>query len=285
MPSYEDFVTKADSFRAKLLRDRAYKRLDIAKQVYDGVRTKFKYIIEQIQNLVSYVSCYNIHRYGIEAYLASRANEIGEKAVKVNYNDSTETVDSYEIPSYARFSYDEADYENKLKQLTPELAKQYFKFAIPIDESPPTGDVEDVKYAYFFPDTVDHEAYHSQAIPALDMPVALDYGLFGVNIKAYKLYFVEGEAVMPERTIDGADVYALIMLNPMAEIEDPDTGSRYKQALKFFVYLANYTSYTVILTIYGHKLSAGSGKGVFYVLTQDLRIFPAPYKIYEGSVA
>ena len=114
MPSYDDFVDKANSFRAKLLKDRAYKRLDIAKQVWDNVRSTISYILNQLQSLISYEARYNVHRYSVEAYLTSKANQIGERAVKVSYNDSTETIDSYKVPSFARFSYDEADYKNKL---------------------------------------------------------------------------------------------------------------------------------------------------------------------------
>ena len=285
MPSYDDFVDKANSFRAKLLKDRAYKRLDIAKQVWDNVRSTISYILNQLQSLISYEARYNVHRYSIEAYLTSKANQIGERAVKVSYNDSTETIDSYEVPSFARFSYDEADYKNKLKQLTPEIAKQYFKFAIPVSESPPTGDVEDVAYAYYFPDTVEHHPYYLLTLTGMTVPKMIDYGLFGVDIKEYELGLPEGEMVYVKRTIDGADVEACIVLNATAEITDPDTNETYKQAFKFFVLIQNDTSYTVILTLYGHKLMAGGGYGVAYVAYQDVRVFPNPIKVFEGSVA
>jgi len=285
MPSYDDFITKADSFRAKLLRDRAYKRLDIAKQTWDNVRSTVSYILNQLQSLISYEARYNVHRYSVEAYLTSKANQIGERAVKVSYNDSTETVDSYEVPSYARFSYDEADYQNKLKQLTPEIAKQYFKFAIPVSESPPTGDVEDVAYAYYFPDTVEHHPYYQLSLVGMTLPKMIDYGIFGLEIKQYGLGLPEGEMVYIKRTIDGADVEAWIVLNATAEITDPDTNETYKQAFKFFVYIQNYTSYTVILTLYGHKLKADSNKAFGYVMYQDVRIFPNPIKVWKGELA
>ncbi len=276
MPTYDDFIAEANNFRAKLLRDRAYKRLDIAKQTWDNVRATISYILNQLQSLIGYEARYNVHRYSVEAYLTSKANQIGEKAVKASYADSTEIVDSYEIPTYARFSYDEALDQEKRKEFTVELMKQHILFAIDLTHSPPTGDVEDTKFAYYFAEDVVHESYSSESGISGELPAIWDIGVFGVNIKSYTVDSLEGEMVMVDRTIDGQLVEGIIFFNPLAVLIDPDTNTIYKQNLKYYVRILNYSSYPINLCVFGHKFYCDAGYGYRYVLVQEVKIFPNP---------
>jgi len=274
MPTYDDFVSKANSFRAKLLKDRTFKRLDIAKQTWDSVRLTIKYILTNIQSLIGYDKRYNVHRYNIEAYLTSKANEIGEKAVKVSYNDSTETANGYDVPTYARFSFDEGLNETKRKEFTVELMKQHILFAIDLAHSPPTGDVEDVKFAYYFAEDIVHQSHQSETDIGGILPEFWDIGAFGVSIKQYTVDGVEGEMVMVDRTIGGQLVEGIVFFNPIATLIDPDTNEIYKQNLKYYIHIINYSSYPINLCIFGHKVYCDAGYRYKYVLPQEVKIFP-----------
>ncbi|MBW2632432.1 MAG: hypothetical protein JRC90_11895 [Deltaproteobacteria bacterium] len=284
MPTYDDFIAEANSFRAKLLRDRAYKRLDIAKQTWDNVRATISYILNQLQSLIGYEARYNVHRYSIETYLASKANQIGEKAVKASYADSTEIVDSYEVPSYARFSYDETLDQEKRKEFTVEFMKQHMLFAIDLTYSPPTGDVEDTKFAYYFAEDVVHEPYTSETNIFGELPRIWDVGAFGVEIKKYTVYGVEGEMVMIDRTIDGQLVEGIIFFNPIAVVQDPDTNEQYKQNLKYYIHILNYSSYPINLCVFGHKFYCDAGYRYRYVVMQEVKVYPNPAVIKIESL-
>ena len=274
MPTYDDFVSKANSFRAKLLKDRTFKRIDIAKQTWDNVRSTIIYILTNIQSLIGYDKRYNVHRYNIEAYLTSKANEIGEKAVKVSYNDSTETANGYDVPTYARFSFDEGLDETKRKEFTVELMKQHILFAIDLSHSPPTGDVEDTKFAYYFAEDIVHQSYQTETGIDGTLPDFWDIGAFGVSIKQYTVDGVEGEMVMVDRTIDDQLVEGIVFFNPIATLIDPDTNDIYKQNLKYYIHIINYSSYPVNLCIFGHKIYCDAGYRYKYVLLQEVKIFP-----------
>jgi len=285
MATYEDFKNLADEFRKQLLQNRLYKRLDIAKDVYTKIKTTLFDIIDGISSEIKFNSRYNVHRYNLEAYLSYLANQLGEKKVSVSYNDDTDVVDSKEIPILTQFSYDEADYQNKLKSFTPELAKQFFKFAIPISESPPEGDVEDTVYAYYFPDNVAHESAYTETNIFGTLPASIEYGLFMMEKKQYELESLEGEMVMIGKTVSGALIEAIIFFNPKGIIKDTDTGELMTQFFKLYVHMINYSSYNVHLTLYGHKFKCGYNKEVYYVLHQDLRVFPAPIKVKEQELS
>jgi len=285
MATYEEFKNLSSEFRKELLQNRLYKRLDIAKDVYTKIKTTLFDIIDSISNEIKFSSRYNVHRYNLEAYISYLANQVGEKKVSVSYSDDTDVVDSKEIPVLTQFSYDEADYKDKLKSFTPELAKQFFKFAIPLSESPPEGDIEDVVYAYYFPDNVAHESAYTETNIFGILPASIEYGLFMMEKKQYELESIEGEMVMIDRTIDGALIEAIIFFNPKGIIKDTDTEELMTQFFKLYVHIINYSSYHVLLTLYGHKFKCWYNRETFYVLHQDLRVFPAPIKVKEQELS
>jgi len=285
MVTYDDFKTLADEFRKELLQNRLYKRLDIAKDVYTKIKTAIFDIINGIVNEIKYESRYNVHRYNIESYISYLANQIGEKTVSVSYNDDTDVIDTKEIPVLTQFSYDEADYKEKLKQLTPELAKQFFKFAVPLTQSPPEGDIEDALYAYYFPENAEHEPFYTSGGIYGTLPASIEYGLFAMEKKQYQLIAVEGEEVMIDKTLSGYLVEAIIFFNPKGVIKDLDTEEVMTQYFKLYVHMLNFTDFDVILTLYGHKFKCKANYETHYVLHQDVRVFPAPIKVKEETVS
>jgi len=285
MALYDDVKTKAVNLRKKILSDIAMKRIDIAKSVYDNVRSKLQYMLTEIQNNVSYATPFNVYRYSVESYITSKANELGTKSVSVQYNDSTETVNSYDIPTYDRFSYDESDYLNKLKNLGTEFAKDVVKLAISNELSPPQGDIEDVNFTYYIADNV---SVYSDMLIANDigkLPEYAEFGIYGLEIKEYDVKSIEGELKQFLFDIAGSTVQVWIVVNATVTLFDVNANKEFKVNAKMYLDVVNPSDYTVYVCVLDSKFIVGSNWHRAFLQFADVKLMPSPVIIKDESLS
>jgi len=285
MTTYDDVKTKAVNLRKKILSDIAMKRIDIAKSVYDNVRSKLQYMLTEIQNNVSYAIRYNVHRYSVESYITSKANELGTKSVSVQYNDSTETVNGYDIPTYDRFSYDESDYLNKLKNLSTEFAKDIVKLAIPNELSPPQGDIEDVLYTYYIADAVIPYGTFELTDEIGKLPEYAEYGLYGLDVKQYDIRAIIGELTIYIFNIDDRGVDVTIIPNATVVLFDVDSQKEFRLNAKLYINIYNATDYDVIACFLDSKFYAYANYSMAYLQFADIKLMPSPIIIKEETLS
>ncbi|MCD6132338.1 MAG: hypothetical protein J7J61_09585 [Candidatus Hydrothermae bacterium] len=284
MVTYDDVKTKAVNLRKKILSDLAMKRIDIAKSVYDNVKAKLQYILTEIQNNVSYASRFNVHRYSVESYITSLANELGSKAVSVQYNDSTETVNGYDIPTFDRFSYDETDYLNKLKNLGTELAKDVVKLAIPNSESPPQGDIEDAIFTYYIASDVNVYSDMIIADEIGKLPEYAEFGIYGLDIKRYDIKAITGELKQFLFDIAGITVQVWIVVNATVRLFDVDVQKEFRVNAKLYLDVVNPSSYDVYVCVLDSKFIVGSNWHRAYLQFADVKLMPSPVIIRDESL-
>ena len=284
MVTYDEVKQKAVNLRKKILSDIAMKRLDIAKSIYDSVRSKLQYMLTEIQNNVSYATPFNIHRYSVESYITSKANELGTKSVSVQYNDSTETVNGYDIPTYDRFSYDETDYLNKLKNLGTEFAKDVVKLAIPNSESPPAGDIEDVNFTYYIAKEVHIYSNIVFTNEVGRLPEYAEFGIYGLEIKHYDVKAITGEHTQLIFDIDGTNVSVWITPNATVTLFDVDNQKEFRVNAKLFLDVVNPSSYTVYVCVLDSKFIVGSNWHRAYLQFADVKLMPSPVIIKDETL-
>ena len=286
MVTYDDVKSKIETLRKRILADMTYKRAERAKSLFNTVQLTVKYILEQLAANVSAKADLNVDGYNVQLYLASAANAIGEKKVAVNYADETTEIDGRTVIPFDTFSYDPSQYATNVKSFADALSKQAVLFRIPLSETPPAGDFEDVDYSYYQPETFTQNAelvidLYSSFLEYGTIPYFAELDLYGLGWAQYDVRKITGSFDEFLRTIDGGVVAVYVGTGGIIEILDPDSGDTRNLAYKYVVYIHNPTSYTVEVLIGNKPHKAPAGKYSVYAYLTDIHLKATPYKIFE----
>ena len=284
MVTYDQVKTKCQTLRNQILSDLVMKRYEIAKNVHEKLRSTILSILTDVQNMISYSARFNVHRYNIESYITSRANEIGSKAVSVDYNDTTRTVNGYEVPKFDEFTFDQSNYKDKLKDLTPTLAKQVIKIAIPASEETVTPDCEDAFFKYFFATEVTIYPNFLVADDLGTLQTYAEFGVYGLTLKQYSVVKIEGELIQLLFDIGEATIQVWYIPTGSIELLDVDTNQSFRMNIGMYCDCHNPSDHQVYVCVYDSKLSVSPNHLVRYIQFADIKLMPTPVKIKDISL-
>lgn len=287
MVTYDEVKTKIENLYKQIISDLAYKRAFWFSDLAEKSETFIKEIVDTLTNSLKAVSNLNVDTYLSTIYSSYTPKAIGEKAVRPVYADDTITIDNREVIPYDMFEFDPTFYLDRMKALGDYLSKDLVLARIPISESPPKGDFEDVSYVYYIPESF--TAFAEFGINLYDstgqygeIPLFAEFDLYAV--KTIKVEEVRG-AFEYFRIPIGEDEVALdLATGGIIKAWDENLQNYRELAYKYVMVIWNFTSYPVDVMFGTKPHRVSSNSYAVYLYVTDVHLKATPLKILETSL-
>lgn len=284
MVTYAEVKNKLVTTRTKILKEMSVNRILRAKQIYDAVRDKIKYINDELLNAINVNALMTIDRHILELYTNQATNEVGEKKISFDYNDVTEYINGRELVPFSVFDYDTSLYENGVSNIANEMNKH--SVIVRTDAVGVGGDWEDAIYSYFKPSYF-YEGYEfSREFELLygDWPSfipSFEFLLYGMEADKYYVGKIEGIAwyfYFPN------DVTVIVSDSGVAYINSEKNSLTWKaSAYRMLVEINNQSSYDVDVIYKNQIFKCGAGKYTYYIHFIDTHLTQTPIKLFETT--
>jgi len=285
MVTYNDVKTKLQNTRQSILREMTIKRLTRSKSIYEQVRDKIKYIQDALVSNVGVGKRMTIDRHLLELYYLNQSNEIGEKKVSFNYNDTIETINGRDLIPFSVFDFDSSLYDNGVKNIALELNKQIVlarTSAVGVE-----GDWEDAVYAYFKATSITEGLEIERNFETLygdwaEFIPAMEFNLFGLESNAFYLGLIKGVGWYVEF---GTDLNVMLSDSGLGYINTTKDSSSWKAtAYRVMLAIMNSRSYDIEIVYKNQIFKCSAGKVVYYIHFMDAHLTQSPIKLFETTV-
>ncbi|RLF41153.1 MAG: hypothetical protein DRN12_03815 [Thermoplasmata archaeon] len=287
MATYEEVKGKIENAVMQILEDMAYKRIVFANKYTGAVEQFVKEIMAELNNALNIRKHENIDTYFAEIYSSASMQEIGAKAVKPEYDDELVSIGGRTVIPFDTFKFDPEQYELYSKMMGDRFSKYLVLFRIPLSESPPAGDFEDIDYAYYLPNIFYsniefvHDLYQELSEYGY-LPEFLEFVLF--QVLPTKVRFIKGAFDYFRRDIDTTYIACDVCTGGVVKGYDAKVDEWKEIAYKFSIIAWNYTTYTVEVVIGGKPHKVEANKCAVYLYLTDMHLKATPIKILEVSI-
>lgn len=285
MVTYSDVKTKLQTTRQNILKEMTINRLTRAKSVYDQVRAKIKYIQDALVSNVSVGKRMTIDRHLLELYYLSQSNELGEKKVSFDYNDTIETINGRDLIPFSVFDFDSSLYENGIKNIASELNKRMVIARTSAEGV--EGDWEDAVYSYFKATSITEGLEIERNFETLygdwaEFIPALEFALYGWESDVFYLGLIKGVGWYVEF---GTDLNVTLSDSGLGYINTTKDSSSWKAtAYRIMLAIANSRTYDIEIVYKNQIFKCPSGKVIYYIQFMDAHLTQSPIKLFETTV-